>query len=107
MVIPNVVSEKANQLTLTDNHDMIEHLSPYRADPALRRTVLPGTPKCGPARLDAHPFHTRYNFVGELRIPVEDKKPRNLVIRKCFSQLLDNPIRARVGRDVDVKDLPT
>jgi hypothetical protein len=41
VVVADVLTEESEEVTLTEHEDVIEQVSPERADPALREAILP------------------------------------------------------------------
>jgi hypothetical protein len=60
---------------------MIEEIPTYTANPALRNSVLPRTSECSPNRLAAHCLHGRDNIGTELRVPIKDQEPMELIAK--------------------------
>src|SRR5450631_2958164 len=87
-------------------HDhMIQELSTYAANPALRNSVLPRTAECGPNRLAAHRLHGRDYIGTELGVPIEDQKSLRLFAAfPSFVQLQGNPKRVGIASHVAVQD---
>jgi len=87
------------------NDHMIQEISTYTANPALRNPVLPGTAECSPNRLAAHRFHGRDHIGTELCVPIEDQESRRrFVAVPSFVQLQRNPEGVGIASHVVVKD---
>ena len=93
-------------MALVQDHDAIQKLPSAASDPALGDTVLPGTPRCSPLRLDAHRLDHRDHALREDRVSVEHQVGRPGVVRERFPKLLHHPGCSRVLRDIEADDLP-
>ena len=51
VVVANVLIQQLSQVFLIQHDHMIQEISKYTANPALRNSVLPGTSECSPNRL--------------------------------------------------------
>src|ERR1039458_2907511 len=87
-------------------HDhMIQEISTYTANPALRNSILPRTSECGTNRSAAHRLHGRDNISAKLRVAIEDQEALRLFAAfPSFMQLQRNPKRLWVTSHVVVKD---
>jgi len=72
VVITDALIQQPSQMFPIQHDHMIQEVSTYTANPALRKSVLPGTAECGPNRLAAHRLHGRDHIGAELCVPIED-----------------------------------
>jgi hypothetical protein len=91
---------------LIENDHVVEQVSTYAPDPALRHPVLPRTAKGGAHRLSAIVFHGRNDIGTEFRITIEDEKSGWWFETPSFAQLQDDPEGIRLPSYAAVQDLP-
>lgn len=104
VIIPDVITHQAPQMLLIQRDHMIEKLPTTTADPAFRRSILPGR---SPTR--SLWFQTRRLQKGdyaaiEFRISVQDDVAVWARFRKSFAQLLHHPICRRMRGHIEVDD---
>jgi hypothetical protein len=94
-------------MVFVQRDDLVQDLAKNTPYPSFRDPVLPG-------RLDARPFwfqtrrRQKRNHVNiEFRIVGEDQVSIWGSFGKRFAQLLDDPVRSRVTRNVEMQDLPS
>src|SRR5262249_1684453 len=107
VIVSDVLAEQSPEMTFVEYDDVVEQLSAYTSDPALRDSILPRAAVCSPRRFDAERRHRRYDLRGENRIAVEDQMPRRRLEPERLPQLLDDPRRCRLVGDVEVEDATT
>ena len=90
MVVMDVISHQAFQMTLIENNDMIEQVPAAVTDPAFGNAVLPRTSKAGSLGLNAQGFDHVDHLTVEVRRPIKDQIFRGRIVRECFSQSLYN-----------------
>src|ERR1035437_3419957 len=106
VVITNVIFEQSPQVPLIENDHVVEQVSTYAPDPALRHPVLPRTAKGGAHGLSAIVFHRRNDIGTEFRITIEDEKSGWWFETPSFAQLEDDPEGIRLPSYAAVQDLP-
>ena len=106
VVITNVLSQQPSQVPLIENDHVVEQVSTYAPDLALRHPVLPRTAKGGAHRLSAIVFHRRNDIGTEFRITIEDEKSGWWFETPSFAQLQDDPEGIRLPSYAAVQDLP-
>ena len=67
-VVADILPKKSPEVVLVEDHHAIQQLAPAASDPALCHTVLPGAPRSGPLRLDAHRLDRRDDTLREEKI---------------------------------------
>ena len=82
VVVADVRPDEANEMTLAEDHDVLEELSTAAADPALGGSVLPRTAVGDPNRLGAHGLDELDHGGAKYRVAVEDKVSRRRVLGK-------------------------
>jgi hypothetical protein len=106
VVIADVLIHEAFQMTFVENDRMVKLVAAAVPDSTLRNTVLPWTSEAGPLGLDAEAPRRLDHFFIELCAAIEDKITRRRFVRKCLTQLLNNPGTTRMLRDVAGQDAP-
>ena len=79
VVITDVLIQQPSQMSPIQHDHMIQEISTYTANPALRNSVLPRTAECGSNRLAAHRLHGRDDIGAELRVAIEDQEALRLL----------------------------
>jgi len=88
VIITDILFHQPAQVSSIQYDHMIQEISTYTANPALRNSVLPRTAKCGLDGLRANGFHGRNDFGAELRVAIEDQEAlRLLAVFPCLVQL--------------------
>jgi hypothetical protein len=82
VVVADVRPDEANEMTLAEDHDVLEELSTAAADPALGGSVLPRTAVGDPNRLGAHGLDELDHGGAEYRVAVEEEVSRRRVVEK-------------------------
>ena len=91
-------------MTLIEHDHMIEQVPAAVTDPAFGDPVLPRTSEAGSLRFDAHALNRAYNFLIEVRRPIENQKLWRRVVGECFAQLLRDRGAAWVAGDVPMQN---
>jgi len=103
VIVADVISEQPFQMMFIQRNDVIQQIATTALDPSLRHTVLPRTLERSSHRSDGHrPNRTRH-LQTVLRVSVKDQEPGTRSVRKCFSQLLNDPHARWMPGDVDVQ----
>src|SRR6202023_2764635 len=101
VVVASIGSQGPAQMRLTKNDDMIQALAADRPDQPFGKAVLPRRGWCGRLVPDAHGAQSACDDAAIDPIPIADEVARSLIPRKCVGDLACNPLRCRVGCDVD------
>src|ERR1035441_5431916 len=101
VIVANVLSHETFQVSLVENDDMIEQVSPATADETLGDAVLPRAAEAGALRLDAEALDSADSLFAEIRGAVEDQIPRRFVVRERLAQLLRDPRARRMLGDAE------
>ena len=107
MIVADVSSHEPDEMTCTENHDVLKELATAVADPPLRGSVLPWAAKRSANGFCARCFDELDDRSAKDEVAIEDEIFRSGVVGKCLTQLLNNPSRRRVERGVEVNDVPT
>ncbi len=104
VVIISIGSQQATQVLLFEDDDMIEALSTDRPDEPFNARILPGRAGRRWAVPDPHrskPFAEKF-AIGSIAVSNEISGRR--VPRKCFRDLVGDPLGGRVCRDTDMSE---
>src|SRR6476620_4255910 len=107
VVIVCVGSQNAAQMRFAPNDDMIDALTPDRPDQPFGKAILPGRGWCGRLVPDAHGTQSARDDDAIDSIPISDHIARSHVARKSLGYLTCNPLRRRVGCDVNPDEIST
>src|ERR1700757_5201720 len=107
IVIVRIAFQNPAQMFLAQNDDMVQALAPDRSDQPFGKAVLPGGGRCNRLVPDAHGTQSACDDGAVDPIAVSDHVTRSPVPRKGLGQLTRNPLRCRVGCDVDPREVPT
>lgn len=106
MVIDQVVLNDPPSVPLVEDDDMVEALSPHRADKPLRVRILPRRARRRPDLGDAHTAQAAGHGVAEDPVVVMDQQTRGRVEGEGVLQLPDDPrCRGRSGH-IEVDNTP-
>ena len=72
VVIADVISHQPSQVPLVQDNHMVEQVTTYAPDPALRDAVLPRTSEGGSDRQHPVVLHSRHDVSIEYRIAIEN-----------------------------------
>src|SRR5260221_4742058 len=92
-------------MCLAEDDDVVQALAPDRSDQPLGKAILPGRGWCNWLISDAHGAKSPGDNVAVDPIAVPDHITRSPIPRKCLGDLACNPLRCRVGRDVDPDEI--
>src|SRR5262245_17974819 len=104
MVVRDVRDQDVSQVALAEDEDMIETLSPDRADEAFPEWILPRTSGSREDFLDLHALHTLAEGVPVDRIAIAQEIGGCGVVREGVPDLLGGPSRRGMLGDVEVED---
>ena len=82
VIVGDVRSHKSDEMTLTENHDVLEELSTTASDPALGGSVLPWTAKRSANRFCAHCLDELDDRGVKDGVAIADKISRSGVVGK-------------------------
>jgi hypothetical protein len=85
---------------------MVRQFAAAAADPALRDSILPGTPIGRPDQWATQVVEHLGCFSGVFAVTIKDQVARSSVFRKSLSNLLRDPRAGGVLRGIKVEDLP-
>ena len=106
VVIVEVFGHEAFQVPLIEHNDMIEQFAAATADETFRNTILPRAFEGGAHRLQPDGPDGFPHLGAEDCVAVVDQVFLSCIVRKCFAQLLRNPLAAGMPRDVEVQHTP-
>jgi len=105
VVIAHIVPKQTQKMTLVQSNNMIQELTAAASYPTFGSSILPGRSHARSFRCQACRLQERRHGIVELRISIQDHITIGAGFRKRGTQLLDNPIRRWVPRDIEVQDL--
>src|SRR6202795_13544 len=88
-------------MRLAEDNDVVQALAPDRSDQPFGKAILPGRGWCNWPISDAHGAKSARDNGAVDPIAVPDHITRSPIPRKCLGDLACNPLRCRVGCDVD------
>src|ERR1700751_721481 len=94
-------------MRIAQNNDVVHTLAPDRSDQPLGETILPRRGRCNRLVSDAHGTQSACDDRTVYAIPVSDHVTRSPIPRKGLGYLTCNPLRCRVGCDVDPDKVST
>src|ERR1700722_7382366 len=101
VVIVSVRFQDSTQMRLATDDCVIETLAPDRSDQPFSKAILPGRGRYNRLVADAHPPQSACDDRTVDAITVPDHVTRSIVPRKRLGDLARDPLRRRVGCDVD------
>src|ERR1700682_1036837 len=101
VVVTSIGSQGPAQMRLTKNDDMIQALAADRPDQPFGKAILPRRGWCGRLVPDAHGAQSACDDGTIDAIPIADEVFWGIIPRKRLGHLTRNPIRCRVGSDID------
>src|SRR6202008_1593724 len=107
IVIVRIAFQNPAQMFLAQNDDMVQTLAPDRSDQPFGKAVLPGGGRCNRLVADTHGTQSACDDGAVDPIAVSDHVTGSPVPRKGLGDLTRNPLRCRVGCDVDPDEVPT
>src|ERR1700739_2350510 len=100
-VIFGVGFQKSAQMRLAQDNDVVRTFTPDRSDQPFGKAILPGRGWCGRLVPDAHGMQSARDDDSIGSIPISGHIARSNVPRKSVGYLTCNPLRRRVGCDVN------
>ena len=101
VVVVGILGQDPAQMHFTQDHDMIQALSPDRADQPLRMAILPGRPRRRWSVPNAHGSKTPRYGMAIRGISVPNEVSGRLLPREGLGDLSSDPVGRRIGGDVD------
>src|ERR1700738_5191322 len=92
-------------MRLAKDNDVVQALAPDRSDQPLGKAILPGRGWCNWLISDAHGAKSAVDNGAVDPIAVPDHITRSPIPKKCLGDLACNPLRRRVGCDVDPDEI--
>src|ERR1700688_1113310 len=105
VVVTSIGSQDSAQMRLTKNDDMIQALAADRPDQPFGKAILPRRGWCGRLVPDAHGTQSARDDNAIDSIPISDHIARSHVPGKSLGYLTCNPLRRRVGCDVNPDEI--
>src|SRR6516164_7132147 len=105
MVVKHVGRHQSFEMPLIQDDHVVQQVASATSHPALSNTVLPRTAKGRASWLASHVSHGRAHIGAKLGVAVEQQESVRLFVGPCFSQLLYNPKRMGISRDIAMQDL--
>ena len=105
-MVVHVISDQSAEMLFVQRDDMIENLAPATSHLSFRDSILPGRPWARSLGLQTRCPQETDDVSVELRVPVEDDVTVRHRLGESFPQLLHDPLRRRVLRDVEMQNLP-
>jgi hypothetical protein len=106
VVVREVASQGAAQMSFAKDEDVIQTLAPDRADQPLREGVLPWAVRRRQDFTDAHALHALPEHVPVDRVAIAEEVGRRGVVREGVHDLLSGPVGSGVFGHVEVDDAP-
>ena len=101
VIVAGIRGQDATQVRFVQNHYMVQALSPDRADQPFDVTILPRRPRRGWSVPNPHGSKTSRYGMAIRGVSVPYEVLRRLVPGEGLGDLPRDPIRRRVGGDVD------
>jgi hypothetical protein len=91
VVVTDVVSDQAFQMSFTYNDHMVQQIPAAVADPTLGNTILPRTSEAGSLGLNAEALNCFDHFATEVCTAIKDQVSGGSIEWECLAQLLNDP----------------
>ena len=101
VVIIGIGGEDPAQVRVAQDHDMVQALSPDRADKSFDVSILPGRSRRGWSVPNAHGSETSRCGMAVRGVSVPDEVSGCLIPGEGLSDLAGDPFGGRIGSDVD------
>src|SRR6202158_2326626 len=92
-------------MSLTRDNDVVQALAPDRSDEPFGKAILPGRGRCNRFVPNAHGSQSACDDGTINPIAITDHVTRSTVPRKSLGDLACDPLRRRVGWDVDPDEI--
>src|ERR1700674_4158834 len=106
VIVVEVSTNDAPEVTVVQNDDMIEAVAAQSSDESLHEWVLPWTSRCAEDLLDPHAVKPLLKRPTVDRVTIAKQVFRRAVPWEGFNDLLGRPLSRRILSDVEVQDLP-
>src|SRR2546426_7946898 len=106
VIVREVASQGAAQVSFPKDEDVIQTLAPDGADKPLREGVLPWAVRRREDFTDAHALHALPEHVTVDRVAIAEEVGRRRVVREGVHDLLGGPVGSGVFGHVEVDDAP-
>jgi hypothetical protein len=106
MIAADVITNQPAQVTFIEHDYLVQQFPAVAADPAIRDSILPGTPKGGSDQLAAQVFKHLCCFSDVFAVTVKEQIARCGISRESLSNLLRDPGAGGMFRGIEVEDLP-
>src|SRR5580704_18717439 len=107
VVIVSIGFQNPAQMRLAQDNDVVHTLTPDRSDQPFGKAILPRRGWCSGLVPDAHATQSARDDNAIDSIPISDHIARSHVPRKSLGYLTCNPLRRRVGCDVNPNEIST
>ena len=98
----HVITHETEHMSFIQRDDLIQDLSATTSNPSLRGSILPGGLEARPLRFQTRRLQKRNDGGIEFRIAVQDQITVWANLRESLAQLLDDPLRTRMSRHVEM-----
>src|SRR6202166_4049650 len=105
VVIASIGSQDSAQMHLAQDNDVVHTFTPDRSDQPFGKAILPRRGWCGRLVPDAHGTQSARDDNAVDSIPISDHIARTHVPGKPLGYLTCNPLRRRVGCDVNPDEI--
>src|SRR6266436_2044531 len=105
VVIVRIVFQNPTQMFLVQDNDVVQTLAPDRSDQPFGKAVLPRRGRCNWLVSSAHGTQSARDDSAVDSISISDHIARSAIPRKSLGDLTCNPLRRRVGCDVDPDEI--
>src|ERR1700730_15554501 len=105
VVIGRIVFQNPAQMFLAQDNDVVQTLTPKRSDQPFGKAILPRRGWCSGLVPDAHGTQSARDDNAIDSIPISDHIARSHVPGKRLGDLTCNPLRRRVGCDVNPDEI--
>ena len=105
VVIATIGSQGAAQMSLAKDDEMVDTLSPDRANKPFGKAILPRRGWCGGLVPDAHRAQSARDDAAIDPVAIADEVVRSLIPRKRLRYLTCNPFGRGICCDVDPDDV--
>ncbi len=106
VVVGEVGTKDLSDMALVENNDVIQTISPDRADDPFGERISPWAPRRRHDLLDAHRLQPRPKLLTVRPVPIANDVPWRRVPRKNLADLLRHPRCGRVCCNTEVLDAP-
>ena len=98
VMVVHVIADQPAKMLFIQRDDVVEDFSPATSHPSFRNSILPRRFYARPFGLQSRCLQEGDHFVIECGISIEDGISIWTRFGESFAQLLDDPLRCRVGK---------